>query len=76
MLDINDNFNYYEYGWMNESEGASVANYVALGSLIGLLGVCVYFVAGTRLLRFIQFFLINKHYANLTIKVTRTTNLD
>ena len=48
MLDVNDNFNYYKYGWMKESEQASVSNYVAFGAIIGLSISCIYFFAGTK----------------------------
>ena len=76
VLDVNDNFNYYKYGWMEESQEASFSNYVALGSIIGLLVSCIYFFIGTKLLRFIQFFLLKKKYEKLTIKVTLVSQED
>ena len=76
VLDVNDNFNYYKYGWMKESEQASVSNYVAFGAIIGLSISCIYFFAGTKLLRFIQFFLLKKKYEKLNIKVTRAPQAD
>ena len=44
-------------------------NYAAMVTFLAIIAVCVYLLAGTKLVRFIQFFLTKKHYKRLTIKV-------
>ena len=70
VLDVNDDFNYYKYGWMKESSEANQENYAVFGTINGLSVAIVYFFAGTKLLRFLQFFLLKKKYEGLTFKVS------
>ena len=44
-------------------------NYAAMITFVAIIAVCVYLLVGTKLVRFIQFFLTKKHYRRLTIKV-------
>ena len=44
-------------------------NYAAMITFVAIIAVCVYLLVGTKLVRFIQFFLTKKHYKRLTIKV-------
>lgn len=69
VLDINEGINYYTYGWMQTPESATTENYLAFGSILLLIAVTLYFIIGTKLVKFIQFFLTQKHYSNLAIKV-------
>ena len=69
VLDINEGINYYTYGWMQDPASATAANYVAFGSILLLIAVTLYFIIGTKLVKFIQFFITQKHYSNLAIKV-------
>ena len=54
---------------MQDPEGASAMNYAAMITFVAIIAVCVYLLVGTKLVRFIQFFLTKKHYKRLTIKV-------
>ena len=54
---------------MKESEQVSTVNYVALGSLIVIIAACIYFIVGTKLVKFIQFFLTRKDYEKLNITI-------
>ena len=69
MLDINEDFNYYRYSWMTEPEQVSTTNYMVLGTLAAIIAVIVYFIVGTKLVKFIQFFLTKKQYRKLSIKI-------
>ena len=69
VLDINEGINYYTYGWMQAPESATTENYLAFGSILLLIAVTLYFIIGTKLVKFIQFFLTQKHYSKLAIKV-------
>ena len=69
VLDINEGINYYTYGWMQDPMSATAANYIAFGSILLLIAVILYFIIGTKLVKFIQFFITKKHYSNLAIKV-------
>ena len=54
---------------MRDPEGASAMKYGAMITFVAIIAVCVYLLVGTKLVRFIQFFLTKKHYKRLTIKV-------
>ena len=68
---MNDGWHYYNYGWMSKTESPSVTNYVAIGTLAVVLVALVYLLAGTKLVKFIQFFLTKKNYKRLDIKVSQ-----
>ena len=72
VLDINEGINYYTYSWMlddGESPPITATNYIAFGSILLIIAVTLYFILGTKLVKFIQFFVTKKHYSNLGIKV-------
>ena len=69
ILDAAFQSNYYEYPWMQKAEATSAMNFAAFGALAALILVCAYLLAGTKLLKFIQFFLTQKHYKRLQMNV-------
>ena len=71
VLDINEGINYYTYSWMlvDDGESLTATNYIAFGSILLIIAVTLYFILGTKLVKFIQFFVTKKHYSNLGIKV-------
>ena len=68
-VDVESEYNYYQYSWMKDPEEVSTLNKVALASLAGLIAVCIVLLVATKLLRFIQFFIAKKQYAQIDISV-------
>lgn len=57
---------------VQDADSVSVANYAAFGSLLLLIAVIVYILTGTKLVKFVQFFITRKDYSNLEIVVSRS----
>ena len=55
---------------MEDTESTSVLNYSALGSMAALIVICAYLLAGTKLLKFIQFFMLKKQYKHLEMRIS------
>lgn len=65
VININGQYNYFTYSWMVEADEASAKNYAALGGLSAIIAVCAYLTLGTKLVKFIQFFVTRKQYKRL-----------
>ena len=74
VLDPNLPDNFYRYGWVAPSDTVSATNYAVFGSFAAVIAASIYLVAGTKLVKFIQFFLTKRHYAHLTISVEQPEN--
>ena len=72
IIEASSQVNYYKYGWMANVEPTSALNYTALASLAALIAICVYLLVCTKLLRFIQFFLLQKQYKRLNLKISHS----
>lgn len=71
ILDLNNHKNYYKYGWMGHNDQEVTLNINTV--LCGLLAVSLlsfYLIAGTKLLRFLQFFLVEKRFTQLSFSVS------
>ena len=54
---------------MQEVESTSAMNIGAFTALFALIAATGYLLAGTKLLKFIQFFLTRKHYKRLNMRL-------
>ncbi len=73
IIEASSEANYYKYGWMEDAETTSPINYTAIGSIAALIAICTYLLAGTKLLKFIQFFLLKKQYKHLSLKISQSS---
>lgn len=69
IVDLSSEVNYFTYPWMEEGGGLSAMNWVLLSTFAVIIAVCVYLLAGTKLVKFIQFFLAKKQYKRLEISI-------
>ena len=69
VADLSSEVNYYKYPWMDDGGELSAINWALLGTFAVIIAVCVYLLAGTKLVKFIQFFLAKKQYKRLKISI-------
>ena len=69
IIEASSQYNYYKYGWMQEPEPTSAMNIAAFLTLLVLVAATGYLLAGTKLLKFIRFFLTKKQYKKLNISL-------
>ena len=60
---------------MNTKEAeTTTANWLLLGSFAAIIAVLAYLIAGTKLVRFIQFFITRKHYKRLNFSIEQSAS--
>lgn len=69
VIEATNQANYYKYGWMQEAEPTSAMNIAAFMTLLAIVAAIGYLLAGTKLLKFIQFFITKKQYKRLNMNL-------
>jgi hypothetical protein len=61
---------------MQDPDQMSATNWAVLGSFAGVIAVLIYLFTGTKLVKFIQFFLTKKQYKRLKFSISTPDQQD